>query len=592
MAKAIYAWSRRARFGNADRERLERICTALVPDNVGHRPEPVIHTDERCVYAVTRAGDAVHAEGRSLLLGRLYEDAASAWRMPGTPFPDGSYALFRASDDPVAEPAEAPKVEVVTDPAGSRTIWYAMDDETFVASTSQRAIVMFLGSFEFNPGVVPWMLSTGSLGPELSWDRRIQRLQPDASVILETQSWTLKDGPRTRITFSPVEAPAQEHEQAIREALETTVRRLADLPWSQWVLPLSGGYDSRGILCLIRRQLGDVRDLRTLTWGLASSIHERGNDAMIARQLAEAMGVHHDYVHTDLSEEPAERIMNRFVACAEGRTDHFAGYADGLEIWRRLHDEGVQGIIRGDEGFGWVEVTSELGTRLSVEGAVCSDFTNLKDVPQLLGLPPHELPAFLQREEGETLEAWRDRLYHAYRIPTVLAALSDVKLAYVEQITPLVSRCILQAVRRLPDALRTEKGLYKRVVSAIGPDVPYATKGANADPRDILEGQAVADAIRAELADSGARDVLGKEIVSRALAGITVGTPGQSRTSRMRRLKGAIAQRLPRFAKDMMRATVVKPSVGGNTLAFRAYIIARMRRMLADDAGSMPPRVP
>jgi hypothetical protein len=83
---------------------------------------------------------------------------------------------------------------------------------------------------------------------------------------------------------------------------------------------------------------------------------------MVARRLAEVMGVHHEYMHTDLSTAPVEEVLDRPIFCAEGR-------ADGLEVWRGLHDEGIKGIIRGDEGFGWVTVTSELGIRLSVDAS-------------------------------------------------------------------------------------------------------------------------------------------------------------------------------------------------------------------------------
>lgn len=577
MAKLIYVCRRHGAFGPEAEARLLGIGNALLPDNIASRnPEACVQGD--VAWAVSQAGAVTRSPGGSVLLGYLYGDDAG-WSEVGSAPPDGSYALIRNDPD---------RLEAITDPAGSRTVWYLLTDDLFIVSTSQRAIVMMAGSVDFNDRVIPWMLSTGSLGPELSWDRRVRRLQPASSVALDKRAWTVSERVHVPVAFEPEDRSVREHEDAIRSALERTTAALARLDWGQWVLPLSGGYDSRGILCLIRTQLGLPEGFRTVTWGLASSRTQKGNDALIAAQLADALGVRNDYLLTELSTEPAEAIANRFVFCAEGRTDHVAGYADGLDIWRRLHAEGMRGIIRGDEGFGWVEVTSELGTRLSVEGGLCSDFENLKHVPALLGQEEHRHPDFLVRQEGETLESWRDRLYHAYRIPTVLAALSDIKLAYVEQITPLLSRDILQAVRRLPDRLRTEKSLYKSVVSALGPAVPYASRGANADPRDLVESPQFSDLVRAELSDTAAQNTLGAELVRQILNGMTATDSDRRRSSRMRKLKGAIAQRLPRFAKDLMRATVVKPTVGGNTLAFRAYIIARMRRLLEEDSKRFP----
>ncbi|MBV8515292.1 MAG: hypothetical protein JO260_08325, partial [Acidobacteria bacterium] len=50
----------------------------------------------------------------------------------GAARPDGTFALFRA---------DVNQVEVLTDYAASRTIWYLKTDEIFVAATSQRMIL-------------------------------------------------------------------------------------------------------------------------------------------------------------------------------------------------------------------------------------------------------------------------------------------------------------------------------------------------------------------------------------------------------------------------------------------------------------------
>ncbi|MBM3495425.1 MAG: hypothetical protein FJX72_14050, partial [Armatimonadetes bacterium] len=282
MAKLIYACSRRGAFGAQTEAKLRRICATLTPDNIRGRTEPTVRVGANSAFAVTNASAGLMEDGWSVMLGRLYEEGDAAWAAPRSPFPDGSYAIVRASDD---------AVEVVSDPAGSRTIWRYMDDDVFVAATSQRAIVAFVGGLEFNRATIPWFLSTGTLGPELSWDRRLTRLQPESSVILDRRAWRLDDGPRTKIAFSAVERSPREHEAALRDALLGTARSLRGLDWTKWALPLSGGYDSRGILCLLKDHVGIPDDFRAITWGLKSSLTERGNDAMVARQLAERMGV-------------------------------------------------------------------------------------------------------------------------------------------------------------------------------------------------------------------------------------------------------------------------------------------------------------
>ena len=74
----------------------------------------------------------------------------------------------------------------------------------------------------------------------------------------------------------------------------------------------------------------------------------------MARRLAEYYGVDHSFLATDPGDEPPRVLIDRFLVAGEGRTDQIAGYLDGLAIWKTLFDEGVTGVIRGDEP-GWGE---------------------------------------------------------------------------------------------------------------------------------------------------------------------------------------------------------------------------------------------
>src|SRR5690606_23618906 len=72
---------------------------------------------------------------------------------------EGSYSVFRNDSD---------FVELQTDAVASRTIWYYFDEHFLIASNSQLAILYYLGNFDFNNEVVPWMLASGIIGPSLS----------------------------------------------------------------------------------------------------------------------------------------------------------------------------------------------------------------------------------------------------------------------------------------------------------------------------------------------------------------------------------------------------------------------------------------
>ncbi|MCK0715834.1 hypothetical protein ACFO0U_13350 [Chromohalobacter sarecensis] len=573
MSKVLYACSRNSCFNASTKEKLYDVCNHLVPDNIAVPKPHVVRVEDDLAYAVCMDSGALQESGVSLLLGFLYEKNKVSWDKPRTCYPDGNYALFRVDEL---------ELEVVSDCVGTRTVWYYHDEEIFVASTSQRAIIMFLGTFEFDERVIPWMLSTGSLGPQLSWDKRIKRLPVDSYLSLDKKSW-LASITQTPINFSVVDRKMADHEKLLADSIGQAVESFKKIDFERWVLPLSGGYDSRGILLFIKNTIGAPDNLKAITWGLEKSQYEKGNDAYVAKELARSVGIQHKYYHTDVSPEPLEVVFDRFLFCSEGRVDHIAGYMDGMDIWKKLHDEGVHGVIRGDEGFGEYPVSSELNVRNLVGCGLCSDYKNLSQIADEFGFPPQEMPVELLQKEGEAFYAWRDRLHQEYRIPTVLAALSDIKCSYLEQINPLLSRSVLDAVRSFPDDLRTDKYLLKNIVESMEPRVPFAVKVANASPKDILRDKGCVDLMKSEINSNYSAGLFGAGFANRIISEIKVGNDKPRRWD----VKGLVSSLLPTSIKSRLRNTVARRSVDGNVLAFRVFMIIKMHKMLVSDSSRM-----
>jgi hypothetical protein len=567
MSKCIYICSREE-LSYSTGEGLYQICKKIGPDNIIPF-EPKVRVTRHVAYGIVNPKIITLQEvGNSLLMGQIF-GKNDRWYQPLEEFPDGSFTLYRDDEN---------LCEIVSDPAASRTIWYYFDKNIFIASTSQRMMVMFLGRFEFDERVIPWMLSTGSLGPDFSWDKRIKRIPPDTSIILNKTQWFIskKSYP---LEFNLVKRSDEQHEELLKETLKTTFQ-LLNIDYSQWVLPLSGGYDSRGILCLLNRTATNFHNLKTITWGLESSLTQKDNDAYIAKELADALNISHKYYHTDLSEEPIETIINRFIFAGEGRVDHLASYMDGFKIWKTLFEEGIQGTIRGDEGFGWNKVSSALSVRLNIGCCLCTDFANLKDYKKY-GFASQTLPEQLQQLKGETLNVWRDRLYHEYRLPVVLAALTDLKLSYIEQINPLLSRKILQTVRQLPDHLRTQKALFKKIVRSLGPEVDFATNVAEASAEDILKDKEMVTLLKKELNSNDAKKLFPTEFLDFILKDIKTKNQASTAKSTSFSVKSSISSITPGFIKKAIRK-VVLPNIDHNILAFRVLLIIKMNHILKD----------
>lgn len=573
MSKIIYIHKRNGKLDEHIKKKLEVICDQLVPDNIESPPAHKIFGNDDTACAVLMHRQEIQRKDLSVFLGHIHQKESEQWDLPKTDPPDGSYAIFRNNDK---------YIEVLSDAAGSRTIWYFKNDDLFIASTSQRAILVYLGDFSFDEDTIPWMLSTGTLGPELSWDKRIKRLQPDSALLLNKKSFGASIT-QNKIVFETVKRSKNGHKKLLEDKIRQSIGKLNTLDFESWILPISGGYDSRAILCFLKEQIGLPEELVTVTWGLEKSLKEKGNDARIAQELSALLGVHHKYYHTDLSSEPINDILDRFIKCGEGRIDHLSAYMDGMQIWRKFYDENVSGIIRGDEGFGWGEVSSDLEVKLSVGCGLCSDFKNLDRFTEQGDWNRQALPENFRKHESETSEMWRDRLYHSFRLPTILSALSDIKLSYVEVINPLLSREILQYVRTLPDQSRTEKSMFKEIVDSISPNIPYANKGAIRIPDSLLRRKEIVEILRSEILSERSYRIFPTTFIDYLIDNIVEENKNSDMAGHKKNIKSQIRSVLPGTIRNWIRGAGYKPSIDVNKLAFRVFIVLKMHQIIQND---------
>jgi hypothetical protein len=553
------------------RRHLDRFLESLRPDNLPDAPTAIAH-DGRGLFvgvfnSVAEARHDCSAYAGWLMSGR------DSWWQPGTAVPDGSFALFRS---------DGQRVEVLADYTASRTVWIAKNETMFIASTSQRAIPWFLGSFEPNHRAVAWMLSSGSLGPGQSWDRRAHPIGPGGSARLDRALWKLEvHAPRVVFRVDPV--TDEVHGSRMRAALRETFAAF-DVDRSQWLLPLSGGHDSRAILL----HMQDRQNVQCITWGLRAAVNTPGTDAFIARKVADYLGVRHEYFETDPADEPAEQILERFLVAGEGRVDKIFGYLDGFALWSTLAARGMVGTIRGDHGFGHRTVTNAEEARLRVGLTLWSDF---RDVPALgeLDLPhlaDQRLPAALEQRSGEAPPDWRDRLFHAFRIPTVYAALNELKSAYGEIASPFLVRRLVELARTHPEGLRTWKKLFRDVAGEVNIPVPYADAHGTAGADAGLGYPAMREVLLDELASARARDMLSPKFV----ALVTARFPQRSNPRRGSRPYAALKRSLKRVFPGKLSSGLKRGPdfhyLPGKRLALRAFLISRMAARFCSDAKS------
>lgn len=545
---------------------MERVLSRLAPDNIVPAAPRIIQ-DQGILIGIFNPVDSLPVKGSSVCLGAFFDRLEEWWR-PGSKIPDGSYALFRC---------DIQILELATDIVASRTIWYAQTEDLFIAATSQRAIVCFLQSCQFNDAVIPWVLSSGTLGPGFSWDRRIDCLGGDSRLRLDRQSWKV-EVIRNPVVYASLQLPAKEHEQRLLAAMEETFDYI-DPRANQWVLPLSGGYDSRAILLMIKNRSG----LKTLTWGLRSALDNRQSDAWVARELANRVGAQHQYFQTDSTNEPMSDVFRRFLLAGEGRIDHISGYMDGFAIWKWLYEQGWQGVLRGDEAFGCRPVTTEQQVYRNMNLVVLSDYADMPGKNLGFEMGDQQRPGSLEQKTHESRDQWRDRVNTEFEIPFMFAALSDLKLAYVEIIQPLLSRRIVEQVRSLPDDLRTGKSLFKKIIEGMRPNVKFAKYPAIEPLTDILRAKPVIDTICGKL-----ETVVDKPGPAGQLASFSLAKLKNCETTRETLPRSRIYEKVVRRLGRLWGRSDNLPRISDPyRLAFRVYTIAAMGDILSSDAAEL-----
>ena len=544
---------------------LQRCALRLAPDNITPRSLS-LWISPGLGFVVTNPTPGLSLDARGVCLGAVQGRSTSWWRVSSAP-PDGSYVIFRHDEG---------ELELVSDVLASRTVWYVKTPGLFLASTSQRALVSLLGDLQLDHEALRWMATSGTLGPTASWDRRLMRLPGASTLRLDRRTWTLHLT-TDPIRFAPVDRADDEHKAELGAAL---LDACADLhvDFSDWVLPLSGGMDSRALLLAF---LAAGRRPDCVTWGLRSSVKDPANDAAVAKVLAETVGVAHRYYSTDHSDEEVGDVLTRFLVASEGRTEDFAGYTDGLATWKRLFESGVSGVIRGDEpGWGYRTYHSESYARRRVHLTILDDYPPSHPIHRL-GLEPQPVPPELLRRESESLTTYRDRIYEAFNLPTFFAALNDVKTPYVEIANPFLSRRVVSVVRSLPDHLREHRRAFAAFVHAYGPGVPFASKAAPAEPTEYLARPELVTEIRRELGSSRAENVLDRPGLERLDAALD----GSPAFDARRGLRQAARTVVPDELARRLRPNAAI-HLSARELSFRLYIASRMAAMLTADAAA------
>ena len=564
MSKILYVTYRNKEIPDNAKERVEQISSELNPDNISANPSYCCQSGPT-ICGLSNPLSVIQTKGTNVLLGSIL-NKEKKWTNPLELYPDGNYAIFRSNNK---------LIEVVTDTLSTRTVWYYKDDRIFICATSQRAIIKFLASFNFDERVIPWIISTGSLGPLYSWDKRIKRIPPATSLIVEISSWKLKHSP---IMYDKKKSlNNQELSEKIYKVFDNQ-----NINFKKWILSLSGGHDSRIILLLLNKFKSKEEQLRTITWGTKNSQDVKGSDANIAEKLAFNYNTNHSFFSTKISKEPIDLLLTRFLKNGEGRIDHISSYMNGFDIWKYLFENKYEGILRGNQLFSGLKPTSELDVRRFMGLSLISDFENLKKHNYLNSLAQY-IPKNLKRRKEENLHHYRDRILADYRIPIIQAALSDLKFPYVEQFDPLLINSIVEEIRNYPDELCNEKKILKEILRSLENKIEFANASATKPKEALFKKEKMIAEILQELESKAAKKIFPETFLNDLINMLKKHANSKSITP-IQLIKRSISGILPLSIKKRLVKSFQTSNLNIYTLAFRLLVIIKMNRILQEDA--------
>ena len=164
----------------------------------------------------------------------------------------------------------------------------------------------------------------------------------------------------------------------------------------------------------------------------------------------------------------------------------------------------------------------------------------------------------------------------------VLAALNDLKCAYIEVINPLLSRKLFDCIKTLPANLRTDRTLLKRFLRQNDNGEAFAKNRAIAEYKDLLGSRRVVEFLARELGSARSDDMIGNESLKNVLNDLNIREHGGSVVT-SRSIKAVVGQYIPERIRRMLRLPPAQMTLDSNQLAMRICIICKMHQMLCAD---------
>lgn len=573
MAQYIFVKYRKEVKSNLIHKKLKSICELLTPAELKGNSQNTINTwsdSANSFYAIQNSEGVTQQNQHGLLIGMLSEPASG----PYCSNADGSYAIIQNS---------ATNISFFSDQFGSRTLWYFLDDEKLIVSTSQRAIVAFKSVFHLNETAIAWYLSSGCQGPFISWDVDIKQVKPDMEYDLKVTDWTLDHKIKLDRDL-PLSGSSNEESflQIYQEKVASTLNQIIEEhPKQQVLLPLSGGLDSR-LLFSLSKDACLEDELTLVNWGVKNNNYIF-DDKVASNQVAkfyekEMLNV---YLPNEISDP--DETLQIFVENNEGRIDHFNAFADSFKMWSEFFTNGYRVIIRGDIPYTEGVDINVVQARAHIGLDLFTDYANTHEF-KLNRYVNLQREYDISRLDGESLVRWRDRLYINWRIPMVVSSFSDQISAYTENRSPMMNWSLFKLYMGLPDREKGNKPHIEKLWNKLDKSgVSSHAVGSLRSMNSYFESELNKDYLLSKLEFLKSKSSLCSDMIDSIYTALLNEGAAKESNPTILKVKSWLSHNLPNKVKAHLKSKQSK-KLSAVTLAYRIILCEKIIKMYTTDA--------
>ena len=372
----------------------------------------------------------------------------------------------------------AGKMLIITDKTSSHPLYFFQEEGMTVVSTSLiLSAKCFPDALKLNIRGLSWYFSNGIIHNGHTLFEGITKLERATTYLLESDTWHS----RSYWDFHFLGEPAPANEEALTSKLRDIIfYAVSDsLPEKERIyLSLSGGYDSAGLLAVVRH-LSITGEILSFSYGLKNAGPR--SDSCVAEKLAEIAGCAYHFVPSYNGDFANVVSANSFWG------DLASNFCDEVNVWQTFEKE-LQGAMPtclfGDNIFQSGIRTDSLRNEADVLESVL--IRNAMSIEWLQNYLPDDsfrnMSESLTAECGMLLDRSRKAsccLVDQAHFLVLEARARNAHLPWRQNfcgrafnvMNPFYHDLCLDFVRTIPAHCRRNKDLYIRVIHDLAPDL-------------------------------------------------------------------------------------------------------------------------